>query len=414
VRRELRRRWRAEPCETGDSRLHTQSRYDGAVPVAVRVPCDTTLLTHSPELPESIYESTESLFDQGDLEQLVDALGIGLQPGWNPRPPRLMWGPERGLLRYNRVEGLAAGAGVQQVLGQGYTAEALVRLGVADLQPNAELTLARSNGRQTIQGGIFRRLDAAVDWGNPFGFGASISSLLFARDEGFYYRTWGAELVGTGERGSLFTWRLFAERHDDADVETQFSLAHAMNGVRFLENIEAWEGTSIGAQARWRASRGVDPHGFRAQSDLRLEVASADAGYSRGALDVTLSRGLGRRFDGAITLGGGASTGTLPPQRLWYLGGSQTVRGQRAGTGVGDAYWLARAELGGSTVAARPVVFYDIGWAGDRDAFAHPGRPMSGAGIGASFLDGLMRVDVARGIAPREDWRFDLYLESRF
>jgi hypothetical protein len=32
-----------------------------------------------------------------------------------------------------------------------------------------------------------------------------------------------------------------------------------------------------------------------------------------------------------------------------------------------------------------------------------PGRPMSGAGIGASFMDGLIRSDLAWGIYPRSD-----------
>jgi hypothetical protein len=39
---------------------------------------------------------------------------------------------------------------------------------------------------------------------------------------------------------------------------------------------------------------------------------------------------------------------------------------------------------------------------------------MSGAGIGASFMDGLIRSDLAWGIYPTKRLRFDLYLESRF
>jgi hypothetical protein len=46
--------------------------------------------------------------------------------------------------------------------------------------------------------------------------------------------------------------------------------------------------------------------------------------------------------------------------------------------------------------------------------FDQPGRVMSGAGVGASVLDGLMRVDLSRGIRPKEMWRLDLYLEARF
>jgi hypothetical protein len=65
-------------------------------------------------------------------------------------------------------------------------------------------------------------------------------------------------------------------------------------------------------------------------------------------------------------------------------------------------------------VAARPAVFYDLGWAGPRADFAHRGRPLSGAGVGVSLLDGLVRIDVARGIWPEKRWRADLYLEARF
>jgi hemolysin activation/secretion protein len=75
---------------------------------------------------------------------------------------------------------------------------------------------------------------------------------------------------------------------------------------------------------------------------------------------------------------------------------------------------MGRAELGYSLVTARPIVFYDVGWAGDRNRFGTPGRPMSGVGVGASFLDGLVRWDLARGIYPGRTWRADLYLEARF
>jgi hypothetical protein len=65
-------------------------------------------------------------------------------------------------------------------------------------------------------------------------------------------------------------------------------------------------------------------------------------------------------------------------------------------------------------VGARPVVFYDAGWAGRRDDWRHPGRPLSGAGVGASFLDGLIRLDVAKGIRPERGVKAYAYLEARF
>ena len=52
--------------------------------------------------------------------------------------------------------------------------------------------------------------------------------------------------------------------------------------------------------------------------------------------------------------------------------------------------------------------------AGDRTKLRDVGRPMSGVGAGVSFLDGLFRFDVARGLYPRKQFRVDLYLESKF
>jgi hypothetical protein len=415
ARRAERERRRHRECATDSTYVSgVESRYDGALRVAVRMPCDSTRLARSPDLPGSIYEPGEEVFDEGDRDELVKSLGMSLQPGWAPQPPQFYWGLD--MVRYNRVEGLSGAVGVRQVLGKGYTGDAQARLGLADLQPNGELSLTRSNGRASVHAGVFRRLVAANDWGAPLSFGASLATFLYAHDEGLYYRTWGAELGGSRERwGADLEWRLFAERHDSARVETQFSIAHALNdNTRFIPNIQADEGFVTGASARAHRSFGVDPTRLRLVTDLRLEGGVGAFDYTRGALDATVSRDLGRHLAGALTLSGGTSGGNLPAQRLWYLGGVHTVRGQLAGTAAGDAFWLARAELGTSVVSVRPVVFYDVGWAGDRSDWQHPGRPLSGAGVGASFMDGLIRFDLARGIYPRDQFRADIYLEARF
>jgi hemolysin activation/secretion protein len=192
-------------------------------------------------------------------------------------------------------------------------------------------------------------------------------------------------------------------------------VAHLLNdGTQFIDNIQAEPGTVGGLGLTGHRSFGLDPSALRLVTDVRLEGAGGAFDYVRGAGDATVSRNIGRHLAGALTASAGWSGGRLPVQRLWYLGGSQTVRGQIPGTAAGDAYWMGRAELGTSVVSVRPVVFYDIGWAGGRDQWRHPGTPLSGAGVGASFLDGLVRFDVARGIQPEQRTRVDLYLEARF
>ena len=78
-----------------------------------------------------------------------------------------------------------------------------------------------------------------------------------------------------------------------------------------------------------------------------------------------------------------------------------------------------RADRLGDPGQRRPIdvpepALGDLGWVGDRTKMSQVGRPMSGVGAGVSFLDGLFRFDVARGLYPRKQFRIDLYLESKF
>ena len=233
------------------------------------------------------------------------------------------------------------------VLGDGYTAGAIARIGVADLQPNAELLITRDNGRSQLQATAYRRLDAANDWGNPLGLGASATALLFGRDEGFYYRTLGVEVKGAHSRaidGPVLSWRLFAEHHDSASVETQRSLANLVNGSRFVANIAAREGTFAGGATSLGLGWGVDPRGARFSGTVHAELAGGETSYGRASAELSV-RGLGSRLQATVTGGAGSSVGALPPQRMWYLGGAHTVHGYSAGSAAGDAFWMGRAEL---------------------------------------------------------------------
>jgi hypothetical protein len=60
-------------------------------------------------------------------------------------------------------------------------------------------------------------------------------------------------------------------------------------------------------------------------------------------------------------------------------------------------------------------VFSDAGWAGPGADFAR-GRTLVSTGVGASFFDGLLRVDLARALrAPpggKAGWRLDFYVDG--
>lgn len=419
----------------------TSTRFDGALPVRVRRPCDESTLATSPDLPTSPYAPGEQLFGEADRDALLASLDFSLQPAWAPQPPRLHVGLD--LVRFNRVEALSVGASATSVLGRGYTAAAVGRLGVGDWVPNLDLSLARTDGRRTVRAGVFQRLAVANDdWGSPLSLGASLASALYGRDEGFYYRALGAELGGSRPaplggggnawnplRGATLGWRLFAERERGASV----AVRRGALGPAFVPNIAGDRAVALGAAGDLARTFGVNPAGARLSTRVRAEGAWArydrltsqfgapadrSSPYTRGMAEATVSRPLGPLAASVTGAAGLAAGNRVPVQRLFYVGGLQTVRGQFAqplGVGyAGPSFWLGRAELGLNSVAARPVVFYDAGWAGPRDRFAHPGRPLSGAGVGASFLDGLLRADLARGIAPGRAWRFDLSLDARF
>jgi hemolysin secretion/activation protein ShlB/FhaC/HecB len=413
VSRAARRARRNNECKDGGDRVRTIRHTDNGQPMIVKTPCDTAALARSPELPKSIYDEGEELFGKSERDALVsEALTLGAQPGWIPQPIVFTYG--LALTRYNKIEGLSTGISASQVLGQGYTAHASARIGIADWQPNGELGLARSDGRHTLGVNAYRRLASANEFSDPFSFGSSLSALLFGRDEGFYYRTIGAELTGTGDDSATGSWRLFAEHQSDAVKKTNFSLAGKIGSSDFADNIDAVNGNYFGVSAERHGSRGLDPHGLRLFGQTSAEAVTGTRDFLRGMFDATVSHGLTSKFDGALTLAAGTSAGQVPIQRAWFLGGSQTIRGEPAGAAVGDAFWMSRVELGSSFVGARPVVFYDVGWAGDRHDFSNPGRPISGAGVGASFMDGLVRFDVARGIYPEKKIRANLYVEARF
>ncbi len=294
------------------------------------------------------------------------------------------------------------------------SAQAIGRFGLADREPNLELAVTRSNVEHSVHVSGYNRLVSANDWGHPLTFGSGFGALMFGRDEGFYYRATGLELGGARESslggGTRLSWRTFLERERSADVHTDFTV----NGSTMPANLVAVRGAFAGAGFRLTNEYGLDPAGLRVYTDLRAEAAASDSSYGRAALDVTMSHGLGV-LAGSLTLSGGSSVGAMPAQRFWYLGGSQTVRGQSPDTAQsGNAFWMTRMEVGSVYSAMRPTVFADLGWAGDRNKLSQVGRPMSGIGSGVSFMDGMFRFDVSRGLYPRKQYRADLYLESKF
>lgn len=404
----------------GRARLRTRSV--AGVRMRIVVPCVEADLTHSPLLPGSIYDDGEELFTEGDLSRLRDdarrALAMSSQADWSPQRVTWRYGLDDGLLRYNRVEALSAGVRAERELGKGYAADATLRMGIGDLEPNGEIALRRRNGDTEYSAAAYRRLDAVNPWGTPLGLSASLGALLLGKDDWMYHRALGVELGGTRRRiegGPALAWRLFAERHNSADAETNFALPNNAFGSDFAPNIVATAGDYAGGAALLSFARGVSPASMQISGHLRAEAAAGERSYGRASGELRVARAIDGRRQGALSLAAGHSTGDVPAQRLYYLGGAATLHADRVGVMAGDAFWLTRAELSGTWPLVRPVVFADWGWAGDRDRMLKTGArdDRISVGLGAAFLDGLLRFDVSRSLDAPRRWGLDVFVDVR-
>ncbi len=346
-------------------------------------------------------------FTNDDLNQIRDRVeAIAL-----PRAPA---GESRVRLagfRYNRVEALSGGVRADLPLNgrTRFTGEA--RIGIADLVPNLSAALIRRHARGELALSGYWRLQDVGDWGNPFGLLPSASALLLAYDDAQYYRVVGAS-AGWRTLGAIRTEiRAFAEEHRDAPKETDASLPHLLSDVEFPDNVAAEAVTLFGAAGRIRLQAGRDPDDVILTGTVWAEGALGDRDYARyaaaGSLGVPVIGWLGV----ALEASAGSSAGTPPTQRHYYLGGAETLRGfpNTPDANQGTAFWLGRLEIGTLVPLARVILFGDIGWAGPRAAFTFE-DPAISAGIGASVLDGLLRLDIARSLRGRDPDAWRVYL----
>jgi hypothetical protein len=374
---------------------------------------DTAALLSSAELPADVFATGEQLITEGELRELgerVEKLG-GPSALSQVLPDVSLLSVAR--MRYNRVEALSAAAYGELDYGV-YRASATARIGVADLEPNFEIELQRPGETHAITLGGYRRLHPFDPYARPFSFGASISALAFGRDDADYYRSLGVELKAepSGAASRWYSARLFAQKESAAKKETDFSFRHVFNGdYVFRSNLAADKIDAYGGELTLRASRGLNPDGLRMGGEAYAHGAIGTTDFSRGALTLRLGFPLPGKLSAALESAAGVTSVSSPLQHLWYLGGTNTLRGYHAGVLSGETFWRGRAEIGYGLPAVRLVGFSDVGWAGDRNQFS-AGRPLLSVGAGASVLDGIIRLDVARGLREPKGWSAMLYFDA--
>lgn len=371
----------------------------------VYYPPDDTLRA-SPYLSDEPFTRGSEAFSEDEL----DWVRARLRAVDAPRAGAATRGVVFGGWRYNRVEALSARARGIVTLGRGWSSAGELRLGVGDGVPGLEGRFERwvGPGRLTLRG--YSELRAAGDWGRPFSLDASASALLLGYDDGQYMRAAGADARLRSELGAV-RWeaRVFAEHQRPARKHTDISLPNLVGDAELPDNLAAERIDVAGVDARVRWQAGIDPDGWIGLGSVWGEVAGGDLGYARLAASAGVSHPLAGRLSGAVELQAGTTWGDLPVQRQYLLGGATTLRAFPGGALRGPAFWLGRAELAYGLPVVRLIGFGDLGWAGARDAFGS-GRPAASAGLGASMLDGLLRVDVARVIRGRTPERIRVHV----
>lgn len=384
-------------------------RNDRCRVVEVVLPQDTLSLLRSADLPPA-YTTDAPLLSGKESDDLAREISAVAGSPWLFTRPSLRQSPL--LLRYNRVEGLSVGTRGVVDFGP-LSVDGTVRVATASWEPDLELGLRQDTPERRRRLAVYRRLAAADPAARPLAIGNSLNALLFGRDDGDYFRALGVELTGAPPRSERpwVEWRLFAERQRPVDAEADFSVRDWVDASSFRPNIRADRADQVGASAILRPFGERRLLGTAWATELALDGQTGDFQFGRGALTVRAGLPLPGPLVGALEGSVGTALGDVPVQGLWRLGGPASLRGYDASAATGTAFWRGRAEVGTQMRAARVALFTDAGWAGDRNAWSLDG-PLWSVGAGASFMDGLLRFDVARGLRDGGGWRVDLYLNG--
>ncbi len=391
-------------------------------------PEDRARIANSPHLPPPIWEDAPGFASADELASMVEKLADIPLPRVNGIPWAANWGLQRpDLMRYNRVEGLAVGARFQARFGSfmgPISFQSTGFIGTSDFDPKVRLGFDRSSVRRRWELGFYREIRAMDPRGRYLELGNSLNALLFGRDDGEYFKATGADLRLTPPESERQSWTLrgWAERQDPLGVNTSVALAHLFDSKwRFRRNIAADRIEEAGGELSLMPWWGADPLlpqfgiEIRASGAAWRPVGDDDEVRDYARLRTVLRSAIplvGGRWRVGVEAGAGTSWGDLPVQRNFLLGGSATLRGYTASVMSGTSYGRGRLELARVFPASTVSFFGDGGWAGDRDLFDSDDVLYS-VGVGGSILDGLIRMDISRGLrGPFKRTRFDLYLDA--
>ena len=379
------RLWRQE----GDSIGGELATSDPDETVTI-TPADRQALTTSELLPPTQWEEDRGV-DDATLEQIASELAaIGTGEGGDPAQAPSPWifdppGKTLRLLRYNPVEHVSVGTRLQRDFGWGRAA-LTARVGTARLElPDIDLTLQRNHPSHRMLVSFYRSLGDA----EPSERGAGRPGLYVTGDAADFHWSHGAAirfLPPAGKRNWL-SLRLFAEQ--DADIVTDTRR------------------NRVGAAVAWRPWwGGVQFGSFGGGGRASVRAKAGDNPHVRAVVEGALVIPLPSRLTLGMQAGAARVWGEPAPQDLWSTGGSGSWLRGHAKAVRASRIQMARLDL------QRPISFFRL--SAFADWASASGDDFYALGAGLVLMDGVMRIDVAKGLRWGREGGPDAVLRLHF
>jgi len=331
------------------------------------------------------------------------------------------------IVRVNRVEGLAVGAGVTRYVGPDWIASLRGRYGLANRRANGEAGIGWDPwGGIGLRVLAYRSFRDAGDVAESSTLINSLAAQEFGADDTDPYDARGVGVEASGRNSSSGpTWRI------DIARESQRALGvHAVPALgRYGSTVPALallatrarlsvdqSPTTAAWQITWRAHGEVRGEWFTA-ADTALPHAVA---VGRGFVLVDADRPFGRdRLVARASIGAVTADGRIPPQEAVYAGGPTTGPGYPFHAFAARLTSAVRGEwqmpvpapgvsLGSLGTTPRVMTLAPFVSADYIDHAVRPRLQPSGwypaVGIGGLALFDLVRVDVARGLRRPGGW----------
>ena len=380
--------------QEGDSISREPESEDPAETVTI-IPGDREALTTSELLPPTIREDDRGMDDAtlAAIASELQAIGIGAggdayetPSPWTFAPP----GKALRLLRYNPVERMSVGTRLRGDFEWG-SAELTARIGTAGIElPDINLTLRRDHPRRLMLVSFYR----ALRNGDPGDRSTGSPGPYVSGEPADFHWAHGASVrfLPRSNEKQWPTLILRAERHLDIATDTRLD--------------------RLGAGASWRPWWGAFDYGsVGGGGRISVQGLVGDNPHVRAVVEGALTVPLPARMSLGMQAGMAQVWGDPAPQDLVTIGGTGNWLRGHSGAVRASRIRMARLDL------QRPVSFVRLSVFGDWASAA--GKDFYAAGMGIAYLEGLFRLDVARGFrrgregGPEAVFRFHL-LDSAF